>query len=96
MTGDFIDPLPQWASWAIALALCLGSALAFRRIKSLRSRLSYGVGSTVAVFVGIAIVFVVARVYVQLFVPLLSVFTTFLIITILRFVFSEQEKSFLR
>jgi adenylate cyclase len=96
MTEEFINPLPRWASWALALALCWGSALAYRRIKSLKGRLSYGVGSTVAVFVGIALVFVAVRVYVQLFVPLLSVFATFLLITILRFVFSEQEKSFLR
>lgn len=96
MNESFITPLPRWASWALAFVLSLASALAFRRIKSMQGRLAYGVGSSLAVFVAIALVFATTRVYIQLFVPFLTVSVTFLLITILRFIFSEQEKSFLR
>ena len=96
MTGDFITPVPLWQSWLVALVLCYISALAFRRIKSLKERLLYGIGSSAFVFVAISAVFIFFRVYVQMLVPLWSVFVTFLLISILRFMFSEQEKSFLR
>ena len=96
MNEAFITPLPRWASWIAAFALCYLSALAFRRIKSLKGRLAYGVFSTVAVFLAIAALFAAFRVYLELFVPFLSVVLTFIVVTILRFMFSEQEKSFLR
>lgn len=96
MNEQFITPLPQWVSWLVAALVCILSAVAFRRIKSLKERLAYGVASTLFVFICLTTVFVVFRVYIQLYVPLLSVFVTFLLVSILRFMFSEQEKSFLR
>ena len=96
MTEQFIVPVPRWGSWIIAFVLALTSALAFRRIKSLRGRIVYGLLSMVAVFVAVAAIMALTRIYIQLFVPLLTVSFTFLLVSILRFVFSEQEKSFLR
>ncbi len=96
MTGQFITPLTTLQSWAIALALAFLSALAFRRIKSLRGRILYGIGSSTLVFVSSAALFALFRVYVPSFTPLFTVLTTFLLVTIFRFVLSEQEKSFLR
>ena len=96
MSEQFIMPMPRWVSWLFALACCFISALAFRWIKSLKGRIAYGVVSSVMVFVLITFVFIFFRVYVQVFVPLLSVILTFLMVSILKFVFSEQEKSFLR
>lgn len=96
MTRQFITPVPRWGSWIIAFGLALVSALAFRRIKSLRGRIVYGLLSMVAVFAVIAAIMAFTRVYIQLFVPLMTVAFTFLLVSILRFVFSEQEKSFLR
>jgi len=96
MTGEYITPLPRWASWLVALAFCYLVALAFRKIGTLGWRLVGGLVATVLVFCVVALLFSVPRVYVELFVPLLSVFVSFLLISILRFIFSEQEKSFLR
>lgn len=96
MTGQFIKPLTNWQSWLISLALAYLSALAFRRIKSLRGRIVYGVGSSVFVFVLSAALFALFRIYVPTLTPLLTVLLTFILVTILRFMFSEQEKRFLR
>lgn len=96
MTGELITPFPKWSSWIIGLLLSLASGLAFRRIKSMRGRLLFGVFSIAFVFAGLALLFAFFRVYIQVFVPLLSVTLTFLLVSILKFVFSEQEKSFLR
>jgi adenylate cyclase len=96
MNEQFIYPLPRWASWLFALLLCLLSALAYRKIKSLKFRIFYGMVSSISVFVIISFLFAVFRIYIEVFVPLLSVIVTFLAVSILRFVFSEQEKSFLR
>jgi adenylate cyclase len=46
------------------------------------------------VFLGIAGVFVFFRVYIEVLVPFFAALISFLLITILKFVFSEQEKSF--
>lgn len=96
MSREFINPLPQWVSWLAAFVFCLISALAFRRIKSLKGRIAYGGASVVVVFALIAALFVFSGMYLQVTVPLFSVLLTFIVITILKFVFSEQEKNFLR
>jgi len=96
MSEQFIMPLPRWTSWTLALALCLLSALAYRRIASLKARIAYGVFSSIFTFAGITALFALFRIYVEMFVPLLSVVVTFLLVSILKFIFSEQEKSFLR
>ncbi len=96
MTGQFITPVPRWVSWLIALVLAWVSALAFRKIKSLRGRIVYGFLSIVAVFTAFMAVMAATRVYLQLFVPLMTVGFTFVLVSILKFVFAEQEKSFLR
>ncbi len=96
MTGQFIVPLPNWQSWLVSLALAYLSALAYRRIKSLRGRIVYGAGSSFFVFFLSAAAFALFRVYVPTLTPLLTVLLTFILVTILRFVFSEQEKRFLR
>jgi adenylate cyclase len=96
MSGEFITPEPLWLSWLVAAAIVLLSAFLFNRIVSLRGRILFGVLSVIAVFFGIAGIFVFFRVYIEVLVPLISALISFLLITILKFVFSEQEKSFLR
>lgn len=96
MNRELITPLAVWVSWILGFVLSIASGLAFRRIKSMRGRLLFGIFSILTVFVSLAIVFAFFRIYIQLFVPLLSVSLTFLLISILKFIFSEQEKSFLR
>ncbi len=96
MTRQFIYPLPSWASWALALVLCWIVAIANRKITSLAGRIAFGLAASVFAFVGVLGAFAAFRVYVSLFVPLFSVVMTFVMISILKFVFSEQEKSFLR
>ena len=53
MTGEFITPEPRWFSWLVALAFGLVAALAFRRIKSLKGRISFGVAATIFTFLGL-------------------------------------------
>jgi len=96
MSRQLITPTPRWFSWLVGLAVAALSAFAFRRIKVLRERIAYGLVSMVAVFVILAAIMAFTGVYVQLFVPLMTATFTFLLVSILRFVFSEQEKSFLR
>jgi adenylate cyclase len=96
MTRQFIMPLPMWVSWLVALGVCYLVALGNRRIKSLQGRVAFGVASSVFTFLLFAALFSFARIYIELFVPLLSVILTFILVSILRFMFSEQEKSFLR
>jgi adenylate cyclase len=96
MTKQFITPLPRLVAWAFAFAFCYFAALANRRLKSLLGRIGVGLGMTGLVFACIVALFAAFRMYIQVFVPLFSVFITFILITILRFAFSEQEKSFLR
>lgn len=96
MTGEYIAPGPRWFSWLVALVFGLVAAFAFRRIKSLKGRISFGVAATVFTFLGITAVFVFFRVYIQLLTPFFTVLLAFIAITILKFFFSEQEKSFLR
>ncbi len=96
MTGEFITPAPVWMSWLLALLMCYLSALSFRKIQSLTMRIFYGLSATALVMVINVLLFSFFRIYVETFVPLFSVFVTFLLISILRFVFSEQEKSFIR
>lgn len=96
MSRQFITPLPGWMSWLVAILICYVNALTYRRIKSLRGRMTLGISTTIFVF-GLAVfLMAVFNIYLPVFVPLLSVFATFLLVSILRFVFSEQEKSFLR
>ncbi len=96
MSEQFITPLPRWTSWALAFVLCLLCAVAFRRIPSLKARIAYGVFSSIFTFAFITALFAFFRIYVEMFVPLLSVVLTFILVSILKFIFSEQEKSFLR
>ena len=96
MSRQLITPLPRWFSWLVAFLFCYINALTYRRIKSLRGRMLLGTSSTVLVFALVVVLMAVFNIYLPVFVPLLSVFTTFLLVSILRFVFSEQEKSFLR
>jgi adenylate cyclase len=96
MTRQFITPLPRYVAWALAAAACYLCALMNRRLKALLARIGVGLGMTVIVFALVVALFAAFRVYVQAFIPVFSVFVTFILITILRFAFSEQEKSFLR
>ncbi len=96
MSGQYIYALPAWVSWVVALVLCYICAMAHRRIKSLRGRIIFGIASTTVVFVISAVIFTLFRIYLQTLLPVIAVFMSFILISILRFVFSEQEKSFLR
>jgi len=96
MTGEYITPAAIWISWLVALAFCYAVALINRKLKSLSLRILYGIGATVVVF-GLGVFLMsVFRIYLEMLVPLVSVFKTFILISILRFIFSEQEKSFIR
>lgn len=96
MTQEFIYPFPSWFSWILSFVLALVSGIAYRRIKGLKGRILFGIASIVVVYLSFAAAFALFRVYIHVFAPLMTVVVTFLLVSILKFIFSEQEKSFLR
>lgn len=96
MGNQFIYPQPVWISWLAAFFFSLLCAVVFRKLKSLRTRLLYGLLSIFVVYASFAAIFAITRIYLHIFVPLASVLITFILVSILKFIFSEQEKSFLR
>lgn len=96
MSQAFIKPFPQWASWLLAFGMGIISVFAYRRIKSLKGRLVFGIASSILLFILLLSVFVFFGIYIQVLVPLFSVILSFILISLFKFVFSEQEKNFLR
>lgn len=96
MNEAFINPFPLWASWLVALAFSFLVAYVYRRLTSLRARILSGFGFSILVYALLLSLFVFFNIYIQVLVPLFTTVLTFILITLLRFVFSEQEKAFLR
>ncbi|MCQ2595589.1 MAG: CHASE2 domain-containing protein [Treponemataceae bacterium] len=96
VTEQFITPVPRWVSYILMLGLCYISALVFRRLKKLGSRLATGIWFVVIVFLALFSIFAFLSVYVESFVILFALFTQFVLITLLRFALSEKDKNFLR
>ncbi|NOY07375.1 MAG: CHASE2 domain-containing protein [Spirochaetes bacterium] len=95
LTGKFLDNLPWWYSVIAALILSIVVTLIIIRLKPF---LSIIVGAIfLALTIGGGIVFFVfTGIYFSLVTPAVSVFLTFVLITFLKFLLTEQEKSFLR
>ncbi|MCD6122736.1 MAG: adenylate/guanylate cyclase domain-containing protein [Spirochaetales bacterium] len=95
LSGSFLDDMPWWYSVIAALVL---SVVVTVLILNLRPFLSIIIG---VVFLGITLAagilfFLFTGTYLDLVTPAFSVFLTFIAITFLKFLRTEQEKSFLR
>ncbi len=92
---DFLSEAPLWLSSLLALALAGGVLLLVGKL-STKNQILVGLSATVAVFLALYAVFHFTGVYVAVVSPLLSTFSSFLVYSLLEFILSEREKSFLR
>ncbi len=95
LNGVFLDDLPWWYSAIAGLLLALLMTFVIRGLEPLPSII---VGLTLVLLLtagGVAF-FVFTGIYLRLMAPLLSVFITFLAFTVIKFLRTAQEKSFLR
>jgi len=95
LSGRFLDEYPWWYSAVLALVLAFSVTLVIRNLKPLPSIL---VGMAFLILLSLAQVgfFLITGIYVNLLTPLLSVFFTFIALTLFKFMTLEKEKSFLR
>ncbi|HAP42732.1 MAG: guanylate cyclase [Spirochaetes bacterium GWD1_61_31] len=92
---DFLQEAPLWFSGLLSLALAFGIVLVISRLQ-MNLQIVVGIAATVAVLVGIYLVFHFTGVYIALLSPGLATFIAFLAYTLISFLISEREKSFLR
>jgi adenylate cyclase len=95
LTGLFLSEVPLYYSIIAAVVLSLLVTFIIRNLKPLPSIL-IGVGMLVLLVAGISTLFVTTGLYINLLTPAFSVFFTFLAISLVKFLKSEQEKSFLK
>lgn len=95
LTGRFLDNLPWWYSAIAALLLAMLVTFIIQGMEPLPS-IIVGVASLLVVIAADAMIFIYTGVYVNLLTPALSVFFTFLVITVFKFMRTEQERSYIR
>lgn len=95
LSGLFLDDLPWWYSAVLALAISLVITVIIRGLNPLPSIL-VGVGFLILLVLAGAGFFLYTGIYLNLLTPSLSVFFTFIVLTIFKFLILEKEKSFLR
>ena len=95
LSGRYLDDLPWWYSAIAALLLAFLVTFIIQGMEPLPS-IIVGVGSLLAVLAAGALIFIYTGIYVNLLTPSLSVFFTFLVITVFKFMRTEQERSYIR
>ena len=92
---EFLRELPWWVGLVIGLVAAVAVTLISRPL-SPRGAIAVGLGGLVVTLVAVGALFVFADLYVPMLTPSLAVFLTFLVISLIKFVRTESEKSFLR
>jgi adenylate cyclase len=95
LQGRFLDQLPWWYSVLIALVLSFVVTLAILNMDALRSIVVGGV-FVVVLFGLLLALFLVTGIYLDTITPVAAVFFTFAAMTAIKFLRTEQEKSFVR
>ncbi|MBN1799812.1 MAG: CHASE2 domain-containing protein [Spirochaetales bacterium] len=96
LTRSFLDNTPWWYSAILALILSAGAAYLLYVLKRPLMSIIIGGSIVVLIVVLISMVFIFTSVYFNLLTPTLAVFLTFLILTILNFLETAREKTFIR
>ncbi|RKX76666.1 MAG: adenylate/guanylate cyclase domain-containing protein [Spirochaetes bacterium] len=91
----FLDVLPWWYSAIFALFFTLLTFLIIRNLNPLPSIL-IGLGFIAALFGGSIAFFLATGIYFPILTPLLSVVVTFLAMTIIKFLSTAKEKTYIR
>jgi adenylate cyclase len=95
LQGRFLDQLPWWYGVLLALVLSFVVTLVILNMDALRSIVVGGV--FVVVLFGLLLVFfLVTGIFVDTLTPVASLFFTFAAMTAIKFLRTEQEKSFVR
>jgi len=92
---DFLYEAPLWISALLSLALAGAVLLAIRPLDT-GKQIIVGLCSTLAVLAIFYGIFHLTGVYVAVLSPTISVFASFLVYSLVSFMLSEREKSFLR
>ena len=95
MNQDFVDDSPWWISVIIAIILCFSYCLIAKKLSTAK-QLFLGVGMLVVSTGLLLLFFVVTKKYVGVIVPFSSMAVTFIAMTVLGFLTTAREKSFLR
>ncbi len=95
LTGLFLAELPGWTAALAALLLAFAVTFALRRLAPHTSILA-GLAALAAAVLVIVAFFLVTGIYLALLTPALTVFFTFVSLTIAKLLYTEREKSFLR
>ncbi len=95
MQEDFLVEAPLWLSAILSVLVSVLVILVIAKMKTSNQILT-GIGSVLVVFFAAFLVFRLTGVYVALLSPLLATFLSFLAYTLVSFLLSEREKSFLR
>lgn len=93
----FLDDTAWWIPFLIAAALSLLLTLIFVAVDlDPGPSLLIGFGTLIVIIAAGTAVFVFAGVYVNMVTPVLSVFLTFITLTIIKFITTNQEKKYIR
>ncbi len=92
---DFLTEAPLWISSILSIVLAGAVLLLIRRLQT-RTQILVGLGATVMVAALDYALFHFTGIYVALVSPALATFSSFLVYSLLSFIVSEREKSFLR
>jgi len=96
MNEAFIMPIPKWASLLVAFLFTFLCAFILTKLEKGFTKIIFGILFLLFILCAGISLFVFASIYMQLFVPIISVGVGFGIILLLNFVLTEKEKSFLR
>ena len=95
VTGEFLDDMPWWIPALVAVVLAFLIVFVIRRLDPLPSIL-IGVGFLIVIVAGGSTWFLLTGVYLEFLTPLVTVFLSFLVITVFKFLRMEKEKGYIR
>ncbi len=95
LNGGFLDDSPEWYSILITLVVSFLVFFVIRNLEPLKSIVS-GFVILFILLTGLGMFFMVSGIYINYITPFLSVFFTFIILTIVKFLVTAKEKTFIR
>ena len=95
LAQDFLDDSPWWIAVIIALIMCAGYCSIVQRLSTGKSLL-VGLGLMLVTVLGLWGFFAITKIYVGTFIPVVSLFLTFVATTIIGFLTASHEKKFIQ
>lgn len=95
LSEDFVDDSPWWISVIIAILICFTYTFMAKKLSTAR-QLFLGLGMLIMSTGALLLFFVLTKKYIGVIVPFSSMAVTFIAMTVLGFLTTAKEKSFLR